>query len=230
MAEGVVGKLEVVRGISNRVRYTPRLDGAQVEATAPALRLIAGPEGGSVEPNLPAVTATEGVLHFDWTPGAALALDEDYRFEIRWTDTDNQVHDDVVYFDVVRVPLTCPVDDALLEAREPLLPKHLAALGLATAQQFIQTAWSHVVAKIRGMGFRPSLVTDRHAFTEPAVALALEHLMVALVRSPGDLYDRKAAIYRATQDAAWGAVGRVKFADDSGAVAGDASALPRFRI
>jgi hypothetical protein len=207
VAEGRTQKLEVVRELASTIVYWPRDEGRLLVATAPsvaiydpALSQIATP-AAAVQPNKS--------IQFSWTPEATRQLAEDYRYEVTFT-AGGAVRKDVVYFDLVRVALACPVDQNQLEAIEPDLPKWLAARSIADASRWIVRAWDDVVGRIRAAGYRPALITDRSPL---AATVALVKVLTSLIRQTDDVWDRKRDLHQEDYEAAWAAIGALKFED-----------------
>jgi hypothetical protein len=226
--EGSRSKLELVRGLAATVAYWPRVDGQLVAAAAPVVRVY-DPAGALLAEPAAAVQPNKSVT-FDWTPPATADLAEDYRYEIDYT-VGGKPRKDVVYLDVCRVSLACPIDQNQLEALEPDLPKWLAARNISDAQRWIVRAWDDILGRIRAAGFRPALVTDRHVFAAAATELALVKVLTTLIRQPDDLWDRKRELHEDDYEAAWAAIGALKFEspDRPGPVAKRTVAQPRFR-
>ncbi len=229
VAEGQTQKLEVIRGAAAvTLTYWPRGDGKLLAATSPTAKVF---DPSSVQLATPSATVqSDGSIIFSWTPGAALQLAEDYRYEVTFS-VGGVVRSDVVYFDLVRMPLSCPVDQNLLEAIEPDLPKWLAGRNITDASRYIARAWDEIVARIRAAGYRPALVTDRFAFVGAGVELALVKVLTSCIRQPGDLWDRKREIHADDYEAAWSAIGAIKFEDElqPGPVEKRTIAQPHFR-
>jgi len=208
--EGQMQKLEVVRGIASTISFWPRAAGELLDVTSPTV-IVYDPSGAVLDAPVAAVQTDKRVT-FEWSPSAALACAEDYRYEVEYLiGTDSFV--DVVYFDLVRVSLKCPIDDNHLEAEEPDLQKWLQARQLPSAKRWIVSAWDDIVGRIRTAGYRPSLITDRHAFTRAATELSLVKVLTTLIRQPNDVWDRKRELHQEAYVAAWGSVGTIKFED-----------------
>jgi hypothetical protein len=206
-----LAKLELVRGIANPVTYRPSVDGLSVAATSATVRSVRGPAEETY--TAPAATVSGDSVSFSFMPPAACGLAEDYSFEIEWA-AGGVSYVDLVYFDVVRVPLLCPVTQADLEKLEPDVPKWLKARDIFDAQQWISAAWDDVVSKIRAAGKRPALATDRHVFARPTVHLAISLLCETLVRQPGDLWEGKRDWHAARYEATWAGIGSIRFDDE----------------
>lgn len=225
----IAPKLEVARGVTTPVTYYPRVGGEAVVPTAGAVLAIATPEGIGITPLPVAAVQTDGRVTFNLDLGDTYRLDEDYSFKVQFTVA-GVVHTDVVYFDLVLVPLACPVDQKDLEEREPDLTKWLAAAKVSSAAPFIAAAWVEIVGRVRAAGYRPALLTDRAAFAQPCIVLALQKLMVTLIKSANDGWTVKHTLYGHEFETAWALIGPLKFkADDLLQARGDARVLPRFR-
>lgn len=206
--EGQTQKLEVVRGLASTITYWPRVGGELVTPTSPTATLY-DPSGAQLAS--PAATVEQnGRITFPWTPAASLACVEDYRYEVTFT-SGGVSRIDAVYFDLVRVSLACPVTDNQLEAVEPDLQKWLSARSMPSAQRFILRAWDDILGRIRAAGYRPGLLTDRHAFTRAATERALAYMMASLMRAPDDVWSRKRDLHQEDYEAAWAAIGTLKF-------------------
>lgn len=208
--EGQTQKLEVVRGLASVITYWPRVAGELVTAAAPTC-VVYDPTGAQLATPAATVGADRQVT-FTWTPAAELPCAEDYRYELAYT-AGGVAKTDAVYFDLVRVGLACPIDDNQLEAVEPDLQKWLQARSMASAQRFIVRAWDDILGRIRSAGYRPGLLTDRHAFARAATERALVHVLTSLMRVPDDVWNRKRDIHQADYEAAWAALGSLKFED-----------------
>lgn len=226
--EGQTQKLELVRGLEARVVYWPRSDGKLVTAAAPTV--VVYDRGGAQLAAPAAAVQANGSITFDWTPAADLTCAEDYRYEIGFT-VGGRARKDVVYFDVVRVSLACPIDQSQLEAIEPDLPKWIAARSIPDASRWIVRAWDDIVGRIRAAGFRPALITDRHVFARAATELALVKVCTTLIRQTDDVWDRKRDLHQEDYEAAWASLGALKFEspDQPGPVEKRTVAQPRFR-
>lgn len=233
---GSLRKKEIVRGIANTLAYWPRIEGKLVTATSPTVTIY-DPGGASITSPAAAVGVDEGIT-FSWTPAATLAFDEDYYFEVTFTDDASKVRKDKEYFDLVRIPLHCPIDQNYLEMLEPKLRTWLDGNGLGTsddaAQRFIIIAWDDIVSRIRAAGFRPALITDRYAFARAAAFRAIMRILETQVRTGNsDHWKDKIDRYTKYYEEAWAGIGKVKFEDidQGGAPVGEATpAQVRFRL
>jgi hypothetical protein len=228
-----LAKPELVRGRSNVLAYSAASGGVARTVTSPTLVGVYDPSGAlltSAAPPVLTVNGTRGLL-ITWTPDAGWALSEDYRFDLTFAVA-GVTEMASLYFDLVRSSLECPVDDSVLAELEPDLPRWLAARGAADARSFIQMAWDDIVARIRSTGFRPALVTDRHAFGRACAHRALSLLTQTLIQQPQDKWDRKRELHAAEYDTAWGSLGTLKFSVDPEipTVQRERTALPYFRI
>jgi len=226
----------MVRGRENVLTNLAASGGVARKVSAVTLLGIFDGIGGviaSATPPVVAPVADEPGFTVTWTPDAGLLLAEDYRFELDVTlEATGRVERIPVFFDLVRVSLECPVSTEALVLLEPDVPRWLAARQLPDARGFIQMAWDDVVARIRAAGFRPALVTDRHAFSRACAHRALVLILQTLIQTPGDKYDRKHEIHAAEYDTAWGAIGTIRFTADPERLnpMQERTALPRFRL
>lgn len=225
-------KQELVRGIAGRIVLWPRVAGRLLAASAPAVLKLLDPSGESLglDPLPVATVEQDGSIAFTWTPGASLELAEDYHALVAY-EADGRIYRDLVYCDVVLVPLACPIDQKVLEARDPRVTRFAAQLPPDTIPAAIGAAWGDVVGRVRSAGYRPALLTDRARFFEPAVRLSLANVMMVATKEPGDTWDKARELYSKAFDEAWASLGPLKFAsaEDTAPVM-KRSLQPLFRI
>lgn len=222
------GRLEIQRGRTTTLTYWPRIGEELVTVTSPVITVY--DMNGVVVSGLVATQQADKSITASWTPANTLLLAADYRFEVSFS-YGGATRQDVTYFDLVRVPLTCPITYQTLLNVEPILEG--ATLAPQLASTAIESAWTRIRQRIYATGQRARLVTNEDVFVRPATSLALSNIFAALQRAPGDVWESKRDYYAKDWEDAWAAIGELRFEVYDVGVTGlqqPQITTPRFRI
>jgi hypothetical protein len=204
--------LELTRAASNALTAPLYRDGAAVTATAVTASLVDG-SGTAVATG---GTLAAGVATWSLTPAATLTLGIGYRVEWQITHAGGIVLHQTSAA-IVRRALYPVITDADLYRREPLLnpaaPGYLGPVGLTTWQDYIDEAWTELLARIWSQGSRPALVMSPEVLRAPHLYLTLAIAMRAMARD----YDPRAELYHGLFESAWSSLRWVYDSDDDGA-------------
>ena len=122
------------------------------------------------------------------------------------------------FFDVVLHRLDCPVITSDLLEYYPDLLQHLQSVvkppvpgGVNDAAGFIRRAWGLLLDRLRASGHRPALILDRSRLVNPSTNLALNLICEALVKEPGDVWERRSMLHLKNYEILLNNLGRVKY-------------------
>lgn len=225
-------RTEIRTDVGGTIRYWPKADGENVQATSGATYQLRNPDGtlrsaGVVNPTDVGVPA---ISYYDIPVSAALPLDEDYTVRIAWTRTsDSSTHLDVRTFDVVHSPYPGTVSLNDLREERPDIDVILARIGSRlgltpgseaeeAAAVFASRARVELDALVRNAAteigsIRPRLILDRARLNRVERKLACMLVFASIAKDPNEGEDESSALYRFYRDAAdaaWRSMGPIK--------------------
>lgn len=219
--QGIDQRAEILSGATDSLVYWPRVEGEPVIPSA-AYVTVYGPSGSELVARVavtPDTTTGKLALAQAW-PLVDYAIDQDYAALWEFT-ADSVAHADRQFFDVVKSKLPILIDANDLEEVYPNLNAHLKAVGVAEPTRFIRRAWSEMLDRIRGAGYRPSLILERSRLVNPGLQLALKYACGALVRREGDVWDKRFDGHDKSFETLFRGLGSLKYDTNEDATAGD---------
>lgn len=217
------GKAEVQAGAVDVLRFWPKYDGAPAMLdSGSGFVTILDPSGGvKVARAACTVDTQNSVLSVSRTWNEV--IDEDYIAVWEWT-VNAVVFSERDMFDIVKVKLPCMIDTTDLEDFYPDIRQHLNAIAEVDASRFARRAWSMLLDRIRSSGHRPSLVIDRARLVNVGLQCMAALTCNALSRSPGDIWDLRAAGHAKSYEALFSGLGQLKYDRDEDGVSDDVPA------
>ena len=226
---------ELRKDVAGTIYFHGKVDGEQVTVSS-ATFVVYDPGGAQIQGTTSAtITTTSGASRINCAVSALAILDEDYRVEITWVENSNS-HFDVVFFDVVLYPFGQPMitySDIVGERADAddILTNLAPKLGLSTSSDaaglyalkghvaldgLIRTSVSdHNTGVGLGNYTRPYLILNRERLRPTALYLTMREMYKADAKDFGEDVEESSAKayqeYKSLAEAAWRAVGPLKF-------------------